>query len=235
MTEKLATVEFTQADRDAAADYLITLPADGVPRMADMFRRGEADHHPLVQAFARHRLNTRPPSSPENLKADELVERAAREIAEELGDDFDLAFQGKSEWNAARGGDPFRDINMPFKHDYLNAAQAVIALLSNISAEDMRERCAKIAANLCADMEQEAEREDSPALSAIHAATAHTADCIAQAIRAIPLPPAVDQRAQVLEEAASYLDTYAGGHYMAKSCAAALRALAAPDAEGGEG
>lgn len=39
-------------------------------------------------------------------------------------------------------------------------------------------------------------------------------------------------RRATLEEAAAYLDGYAGGHYMAQSCASVLRSLAAPDAEG---
>lgn len=36
----------------------------------------------------------------------------------------------------------------------------------------------------------------------------------------------IQARKEAIEEAAAYLDGYAGGHYMAQSCAAAIRALA---------
>jgi hypothetical protein len=52
----------------------------------------------------------------------------ARAIAQELGDDFDKAHPDKSAWIADRGGDPFRDINLPFKHDYMAAAERVMGI-----------------------------------------------------------------------------------------------------------
>lgn len=57
-----------------------------------------------------------------------MVERVARKIAEELGDNFDHAFVTKTEWNAARGekGGRLRDINEPRQGDYLDAATAAI-------------------------------------------------------------------------------------------------------------
>ena len=42
-------------------------------------------------------------------------------------------------------------------------------------------------------------------------------------------PAILAERQRAAEEIAAYLDDYAGGHYMAKSCAAAVRALALPD------
>ena len=58
----------------------------------------------------------------------EMIERVARAIAEQLGDNLDDAFANKSEWNAARGekGGRIRDINEPFLGDYLDAARAAI-------------------------------------------------------------------------------------------------------------
>jgi len=51
-------VEVTQADREAAADYEEHFP----PHMGgQVFRDGVADDHPLVQAFAKHRLASRTP------------------------------------------------------------------------------------------------------------------------------------------------------------------------------
>lgn len=57
------------------------------------------------------------------------VAEIARIIASELGDDLDAAFENKSAWVQARGGEPFRDVNMPYKSDYMNAALAVRAHL----------------------------------------------------------------------------------------------------------
>jgi hypothetical protein len=59
----------------------------------------------------------------------ELRLELAKVIASELGDDFDQALADKSEWIRQRGGEPFRDVNMPFKHDYLAAADRAIAFV----------------------------------------------------------------------------------------------------------
>jgi hypothetical protein len=58
----------------------------------------------------------------------EMVERVARAIANGLGDEFDNAFNGKSDWIYARGekGGRFRDCNEPTQDDYLGAARAAI-------------------------------------------------------------------------------------------------------------
>jgi hypothetical protein len=55
----------------------------------------------------------------------------AQTIARELGDDLEMCFENKSDWISQRGtiGGQFRDINLPFRQDYLNAANAVIKLL----------------------------------------------------------------------------------------------------------
>jgi hypothetical protein len=49
-------------------------------------------------------------------------------IAAELGDDFDAAPYSKAEWIKARGGDPFRDVSLPFQCDYLAAASVALRL-----------------------------------------------------------------------------------------------------------
>jgi predicted RecB family nuclease len=59
----------------------------------------------------------------------EMVERVARAIATELGANLDTAFADKTEWINMRGTDAagrWRDINEPFKSDYLAAARAAI-------------------------------------------------------------------------------------------------------------
>jgi len=55
------------------------------------------------------------------------TESVARAIA---GQDYDDAFECKADWVAARGlsGGRFRDVNEPFKADYLDQAERVIAL-----------------------------------------------------------------------------------------------------------
>lgn len=52
--DKAGVVEITQADRDAAADYVEK--GYGDKRLAARMRRGEGAFPQLVQAFARHRL-----------------------------------------------------------------------------------------------------------------------------------------------------------------------------------
>jgi len=61
-----------------------------------------------------------------------MVERVARAIAQGLGDDFDHAFTGKSEWISERGekGGRLRDVNEPMQSDYLEAARAAIEAMS---------------------------------------------------------------------------------------------------------
>lgn len=58
-------VEVTQADREAAAQYVHPIGSGAVPvHVADLahsMRRGRQDDHSLVQAFARHRLAASPP------------------------------------------------------------------------------------------------------------------------------------------------------------------------------
>ncbi|MFZ5744447.1 MAG: hypothetical protein ACOY7T_08215 [Pseudomonadota bacterium] len=70
------------------------------------------------------------------------LEKIARDIADALGDNFDYAFNSKPEWTAARGETKagFRDVNQPFKPDYLDAAQA--ALTAIMDAGDGVQECA---------------------------------------------------------------------------------------------
>ena len=74
------------------------------------------------------------PSNPANgLGVDGGTREAlAKIIASALGDNFADAFKNKQRWIAKRGmsGGRFRDINEPFQHDYLDAADAVLAFLS---------------------------------------------------------------------------------------------------------
>ncbi len=49
-------VVVTQEDRDAAAGSIAKSPYDVVKAEAEMIRLGYLDRHPLLQAFARHRL-----------------------------------------------------------------------------------------------------------------------------------------------------------------------------------
>lgn len=64
--------------------------------------------------------------------AADLRTKVARTIASALGDNFSDAFKNKQRWIAKRGmsGGRFRDINEPFQHDYLDAADAVLAFLT---------------------------------------------------------------------------------------------------------
>lgn len=73
-----------------------------------------------------------PVNSLGDVGAADLRDKIARTIASALGDNFSDAFKNKQRWIAKRGmsGGRFRDINEPFQHDYLDAADAVIALLT---------------------------------------------------------------------------------------------------------
>ena len=59
------------------------------------------------------------------------VERVARLIADELGDNYDDVPADKREWIKTRGQfrGVFRDVNQPFRCDYDAAATAVIAAM----------------------------------------------------------------------------------------------------------
>lgn len=68
----------------------------------------------------------------------EIIERVARAIASNLGDDFDHAFASKSEWIKAQGhkGGRFRWSSEPMQGDYIEAARAAIsAIRERISNE----------------------------------------------------------------------------------------------------
>lgn len=58
----------------------------------------------------------------------EMVERVARAIAKRHGDEFDAIAEDKPDWTANRGnfGGRFRDVNEPYKSDYLDMAEAAI-------------------------------------------------------------------------------------------------------------
>lgn len=56
MTELRERVEVTQADRDAAADWLEKRGGYNMELTIRAIRQGDADGHACVQAFARHRL-----------------------------------------------------------------------------------------------------------------------------------------------------------------------------------
>lgn len=60
-----------------------------------------------------------------------MIEKVARAIATENGDDLDQIPQTKTEWNMARGvfAGRVRDINEPFRSDYFDLARAAITAL----------------------------------------------------------------------------------------------------------
>ena len=61
----------------------------------------------------------------------ELVERVARAIAENYGEDYDAVPKHKTEWVAVRGEyqGRFRDVNEPFRCEYDEMARAAILSL----------------------------------------------------------------------------------------------------------
>jgi len=67
----------------------------------------------------------------------DVVERVARAIADQLGDGFDNAHRDKPHWVQTRGegGGRFRDINEPRQNDYLGAARAAIEAMRELSPE----------------------------------------------------------------------------------------------------
>jgi hypothetical protein len=69
-------------------------------------------------------------------EAQRIIEVAVL-IAAELGDDFDAIPYNKATWIKTRGGEPFRDVNLPFQRDYLAAASAVVKLLANPARASM--------------------------------------------------------------------------------------------------
>lgn len=60
-----------------------------------------------------------------------MIERVARAIATENGDDYDKIPDSKSEWNKEHGefDGRFRDVNEPSKADYLAMAKAALVAL----------------------------------------------------------------------------------------------------------
>lgn len=90
----------------------------------------------------------------------EMLEKAARRLAEALGDNLDDAFANKSEWNAARGekGGRFRDINEPFRDDYLQAARAVLEALREPSGGMLKAGAEGYGEASVADFEEDAIR-----------------------------------------------------------------------------
>lgn len=69
-----------------------------------------------------------------------MIERAARAIAEALGDKLDNVPVSKREWIEERGmfDGAFRDINLPFRSDYEDAARAVLLAIREPNGEVMQ-------------------------------------------------------------------------------------------------
>ena len=88
-----------------------------------------------------------------NMSDNDLIERVARDIADALGDNFDYAFAGKSDWITHRGETPagFRDVNQPYRPDYIDAAIAAIAA---IDLPGQREAAARAALEAAASIEE---------------------------------------------------------------------------------
>jgi len=66
-----------------------------------------------------------------------MIERVARAIAKANGDNFTLIPKDKSDWTTNRGlfAERFRDINEPFKGDYLEMAEAAIEAMREPTEE----------------------------------------------------------------------------------------------------
>lgn len=112
-TKPQPSIEVTQADRDAAADFY------HCPEFEDLSngcREGlcDADASGLVQAFARHRL-----TSASTMQSGEGVEEAARALVAKL-DSIDFASMGAAMW--ARG----QEYNGPTFGEELEALRAAL-------------------------------------------------------------------------------------------------------------
>ena len=67
--------------------------------------------------------------------SESLIERVARAIATDMGDDLAAIPQNKRDWIDTRGkgrGEYSRDINMPKAADYRSAARAAIAAMRDL-------------------------------------------------------------------------------------------------------
>jgi hypothetical protein len=69
----------------------------------------------------------------------ELLERVARAIAEENGDNFDDLPLAKWHWTEKRGefGGRFRDVNEPMRSDYEAMANAAITAMREAGCESL--------------------------------------------------------------------------------------------------
>lgn len=67
----------------------------------------------------------------------EMIERVARTVATEWGDDFDLAFANKAAWLESQGskGGHWRDITEPTQADFMEVARAVILSMREPTAQ----------------------------------------------------------------------------------------------------
>ena len=108
--------------------------------------------------------------SPTGAKAMTLRVEVARHVALGLGDDFDSAFESKAQWANERGmrGGRFRDINEPMRGDYLQAADAAIAIARPIIEREAFERAAQVADNQA--YAHGCEYFDGPELNSAHIA-----------------------------------------------------------------
>lgn len=99
--ETMGDVEVTQADRDAAAKH--TTRGHGklghhTFSATYMIRNGHWDDDPLVQAFARHRIEASRPAPSE--ASGDVVEAAYREGYSDADNSYSLAYNW--EWSEAR-------------------------------------------------------------------------------------------------------------------------------------
>lgn len=74
-------VTVTQADREAAADYLAKQPLSNT-LLRLRIREGDEDSHPLVQGFARHRLSALRQSSEREEKLRAMIVQMGENAAE---------------------------------------------------------------------------------------------------------------------------------------------------------
>jgi hypothetical protein len=69
--------------------------------------------------------------------SDNMIERVARAIAKEHGDDFDAVPRDKGHWIDERGtfDGRYRDVNEPFQPHYIAMARAAIAAMREPTEE----------------------------------------------------------------------------------------------------
>lgn len=103
----MSEIEITQADRDAAAELASRIYGQ---RIGEMIRVGKVDHHHLVRALTKHRIETLEDARP-------LIEALVDDLEAEVRDRYCLA-----------NGEPHPTLTHKFDRDMVpvNAARAFL-------------------------------------------------------------------------------------------------------------